>query len=168
MNPIIREAVCISRDFGTATFVGAVAVMLHAREQRQYQDLDLVVAGQVTTDEFLNKGYKIDHQNARKTTPRGYRIDAYDRRDLNGIPLGHIIKTATAVPVDGKGTTVDAISLEGLIVAKFRAGRDQDIEDLRRLAVRCAPKINWDEVGNLAKSDTEYHGIRQAISLYLE
>ena len=41
MKPIIREAVYISQDFGDATFVGAIAVMLHADKQRQSQDLDL-------------------------------------------------------------------------------------------------------------------------------
>ena len=168
MKPLIREAVYISQDFGTATFVGAIAVMLHTDEQRQSQDLDFVVAEQITTDEFLDKGYKIDQQRDKKFTPRGYKIDVYHERDLNDIPLDYIIKTAAAIPVDKKkGTTVNAISLEGLIVAKFRAGRDQDIEDLQRLAVRCGPKINWDEVRGLAKSDTEYSEIQQAIRLYL-
>ena len=91
----------------------------------------------------------------------------YHERDLNGIPLEHIIKTATPIPVDKKGTTVNAISLEGLIVVKFRAGRDQDIEDLQMLAIRCNTKINWDEIKYLAKSDLEYSEIRQAINLYL-
>ncbi len=167
MRPLIREAICISRDFGTATFVGATAVMLHTNEQRQSQDLDFVVSEQITTDEFLDKGYKIDQQGDRKFTPRGYKIDVYHERDLNDIPLEYIIKTAAAIPVDRKGTTtVNAISLEGLITAKFRAGRDQDIEDLRRLAIRCGSKINWSEIKNLAKSDTEYSEIEQAIRLY--
>ena len=44
MKPLIREAAYITQDFGTATFVGAIAVMLHTNEQRQSQDLDFVVA----------------------------------------------------------------------------------------------------------------------------
>ena len=92
----------------------------------------------------------------------------YHERNLNGIPLGYIVKTAATIVVDmKKGTTVNAISLEGLIVAKFRAGRDQDIEDLQRLAVRCGPKIDWSKVKELAKSDTEYSGIEQVIRLYI-
>lgn len=167
MTPFIREAVCISQDFENVTFVGAIAVMLHAGEPRQSQDLDFVVAEQITIDEFLDKGYKINQQQDKISTPRDYKIDVYHERNLNGIPLDYIIRTATAIPVDRKGTTVNTISLEGLIVTKFRAGRDQDIEDLQRLAVRCSSKINWDEVKHLAKSDTEYSLIKQAISLYL-
>ena len=163
MTPLVREAVLISRDFKSATFVGAVAVTLHTGEQRQSMDLDFVVAEQIPTDEFLSKGYKIDPQRGTKLTPRRYKIDVYHKRDLNGIPLGHIISTAAAISVDRKGTTVNAISLEGLVVAKFRAGRDQDLEDLQRLAIRCGPKISWGEIGRLAKSDTEYAQIRQAI-----
>ncbi|MCY4491862.1 MAG: nucleotidyltransferase [Thaumarchaeota archaeon] len=166
MKPLIKEAVCISQDLGDVTFVGAVAVMLHTGEQRQSQDLDFVVAKQITVDEFLDKGYKIDLQG-KKFTPRNYKVDVYHERNLNGIPLDYIIRTATAIPVDKKGTTVNTISLEGLIIAKYRAGRDQDIEDLQRLAVCCSHKINWDEVKCLAKSDTEYSEIEQAISLYL-
>ena len=156
MKPLIREATYVSQDFETATFVGATAAMLHTDEQRQSQDLDFVVAEQITTDDLLDKGYKTDQQRGKKSTPRGYKIDVYHERDPNDIPLDYIIKTAAAIPVDRKGTVSNAISLEGLIVAKLRAGRDQDIEDLQRLAVRCGSKINWDEVKGLAKSDAEY------------
>lgn len=166
MIPLIREAMDISRDFRTTTFVEAVAVMLHTGEQRQSLDLDFVVAEQITNDEFLARGYKINQPRDNKFTPRGYKIDVYHKRDLNDIPLEHILKTAEAIPADRKGTTVNAISLEGLIVAKFRAGRDQDIEDLQRLAVRCGPKIRWGEIRYLAKSDTEYSRIEQAIRHY--
>ena len=65
MKPIIREAVYISQDFGDATFVGAIAVMLHADKQRQSQDLDFVVAEQISVDEFLDKGYKINRQKTK-------------------------------------------------------------------------------------------------------
>ncbi len=51
--PLIRDAVCISRDFGT-TFVGAVAVTLHTGEQRQSGNLDFVFAEQITSDELLD------------------------------------------------------------------------------------------------------------------
>ncbi len=70
MKPLIREAVSISQDFGTATFIGAIAVMLHTDEQRQSQYLDFVVAEQITTDEFLAKGYKIDQQRQKNHTER--------------------------------------------------------------------------------------------------
>ena len=53
MMPLIREAVCISRDFGTATFIGAVAVTLHIGEQWESMDLDFVVAKQMTSDAHI-------------------------------------------------------------------------------------------------------------------
>ena len=68
--------------------------------------------------------------------------------------------------MDKKGTAVNVITLEGLVITKFRAGRDQDIEDLRRLAVRCRSKINWNEIRHLTKSDMEYSQIEQALRLY--
>lgn len=165
MNPIIKEAVYVSQDFGDVTFVGAVAVMLHAGEPRLTRDLDFVIAKQITDDEFLEKGYTIDPQG-KKYTPRRYKIDVYSKRSLNDIPLDYITRTATAIPVNKKGTTVNAISLEGLVVAKFRAGRDQDIEDLKRLAVACDSQINWDKIKRLTKHDTEYSEIKQAIRFY--
>ena len=58
-------------------------------------------------------------------------------------------------------------NLKGLIVSKFRARRDQDIEDLQRLAICCEIKINWSEVKGLAKSDMEYSEIKQTIQLYM-
>ncbi len=69
--------------------------------------------------------------------------------------------------MDKKETIVNAISLEGLIITKFRAGRDQDIEDLQRLAIRCSSRINWGEIKNIAKTDVEYARIRQAIQFYV-
>ena len=56
MDPIINEAVRISRDFESATFVGAVAVMLHAGERRHSMDIDFVVIERITNAEFLEKG----------------------------------------------------------------------------------------------------------------
>ncbi|MDE0090465.1 MAG: nucleotidyltransferase [Thaumarchaeota archaeon] len=135
MNPIISEAIRISRDFEGATFVGAVAVMLHAREQRQSTDIDFVVIERITDAEFLEKGYTIDTLKNKKFTPGGFKIDVYHERDLNCIPLKHIVETAATIPVDKNGTTVRIISLEGLIVSKFGAGRDADVEDLQWLAV---------------------------------
>ncbi len=129
MMQFIR-AVRISQDFENVTFIGATAVMLHAGEPRQSWDLDFVVAKQITIDEFLNKGYKINQQQNKIFTSRNYKIDVYHERNLNGIPLDYILRTATSIPIDKKGTTINTISLEGLIVTKFRAGRDQDIEDL--------------------------------------
>ena len=82
MMSLIREAVCISRDFGTTTFVGAVAVTLHTGEQRQSMDLDFAVAEQITSDKLLDKGYTVDQYSSKKFTPRGYKIDVYKKTRL--------------------------------------------------------------------------------------
>ena len=90
----------------------------------------------------MKRGYTVDPQSGKKFTPRGYKIDIYDKRDLNGINMRHIVETAVMITDDGNKTTINAIFLEGLTVAKFRTARDQDIEDLHRLAVRCGSKID--------------------------
>ena len=38
-------------------------------------DLDFVVAEQITSDEFLDKGYTVGQQSGKKFTPREYKID---------------------------------------------------------------------------------------------
>ena len=140
--------------------------MLHAREQRQSMDIDFVVIERITDAEFSEKGYRVDILKNKKYTPGGFKIDVYHERDLNCIPLERIVKTAAVIPVGKHGTTVKAISLEGLIVSKFRTGRDADVEDLKRLVVRCKSKIRWNEIEHLAKSYTEYSLIKKAIRLY--
>ena len=165
MNSLVSEALCIALDFDTVTFVGAIAVMLHTGEQRQSQDLDFVVAEKISNDKFLEKGYKTDPQKDEIFTPNGYKIDVYYERDLNEIPLKYIIETAVTIKVNKKENTVNVISLEGLIVSKFRAKRDQDIDDLKRLAIRCSSRINWNEIKNLTKNDVEYSYIKKLIQI---
>ena len=131
-------------------------------------DLDFVVAGRITDGGFLDKKYRIDPPTGKRFTSRGYRIDVYWDRELNGISLDHIRKTVADVVVDKRrGVTVRAISLEGLIVSKFRAGRDSDIEDLWRLAARCGPRIVWDRIRGLSSDGVEHARIRDAFDLYL-
>lgn len=50
---------------------------------------------------------------------------------MKSLPLNlqTIIDNAQAITIDKKGNTVNAMSLETLIVSKFRANRDQDNED---------------------------------------
>lgn len=136
MKPIIREAIEITNDLGKVTFVGAVAVILQTNEFRQSQDIDFVMADEISNEELLDKKYKIVHENGKekKYTPRGYKIDIYSSRDLNDIPLQTIMNKAQEIKVDKKGNKVNAMSLETLIVSKFRANREQDNEDLNRIA----------------------------------
>lgn len=75
MKPIIREALNITNDLGPVTFVGAVAVILQTNELRQSQDIDFVIADEISNEELLNKQYRIVQENRKekKYTPRGYK-----------------------------------------------------------------------------------------------
>lgn len=66
MNPYIEEAVLITQDLGEVTFVGAVAVFLHTQKSRESQDLDFVVAEQITREEFLNLNYRFVEENGKE------------------------------------------------------------------------------------------------------
>jgi len=113
LNPYIEEAVLITQDLGDATFVGAVAVFLHTKKSRESQDLDFVVAEQITREEFISLKYRFINENGKEVTytPRNYKIDVYDSRELNDIPLETIIATRATITVDKKGTTVLAFCL---------------------------------------------------------
>lgn len=159
MNRILQEALEIAREFESATFVGAVAVILHTEEKRRTHDLDFAVRGEIEDDEYADLGYVVDTHTRKKYSPRGYPIDIYDRRGLNGIPLGYILdKAKTFFVGDGK---IRAISLEGLIVSKVRSGRPKDKMDMRLIARKCGEAIDWDEIALLSKHDVELAEMRR-------
>lgn len=168
MNPYIEEAVLITQDLGDATFVGAVAVFLHTKKSRESQDLDFVVAEQITREEFLNLEYRFVEENGKERiyTPRNYKIDVYDSRELNDISLQRIIETRATIPVDKKGTTVNTICLEGLIVTKHRANRDQDHEDLSLISMYCYRNIDWKILKTFTKNDLEFRQIAIDMKFY--
>lgn len=169
MNPYIEEAVLITRDLGDATFVGAVAVFLHTGKSRESKDLDLVVAEQIARERFLDLNYRFINENGKERiyTPRNYKIDVYDSRDLNEIPLNRIIETRATIPI-GKSKTVNAICLEGLIVVKYRAKRDQDLADLSLIAMYCFKKIDWTLLRTFTKDDVEFRQIAETMKFYKE
>ena len=170
MNPYIEEAVLITKDLGDATFVGAVAVFLHTGKSRESKDLDLVVAEQITREKFLDLNYRfiVENGKERTYTPRNYKIDVYDSRDLSEIPLSRIIETRTTIKVDKKNTVVNAICLEGLIVAKYRANREQDQGDLSLIAMYCFKKIDWKLLHTFTKVDIEFRQIAETMKFYKE
>lgn len=170
MNPYIEEAVLITKDLGDATFVGAVAVFLHTGKSRESNDLDLVVAEQITREHFLDLNYRFVNENGKERiyTSRNYKIDVYDSRDLNEIPLHRIIETRATIAVGKKNTTVNVICLEGLIVAKYRAKRDQDQADLSLIAMYCFKKIDWKLLQTFTKDDIEFRQIAESMKFYKE
>jgi len=162
LNPIIKEAVEITKELGHVTFIGAVAVILQQGRQRASEDLDFVVAEQIPDETFLNLKYTND--NDVWYTSRHYKIDVYHSRDLKGIPLQQIIDTADEIKVK-KGTTVRAICLEGLMVSKFRAARTQDIEDLKYLASNCYKRVNYTTLQEFC-TNLEFNELKKVIRFH--
>lgn len=170
MNPYIEEALLITEDLGDATFVGAVSVFLHTGKSRESQDLDLVVAEQIPRERFLDLNYKFINEKGKERiyTPRNYKIDVFDSHALNEIPLARIIQTRATIPVGKKNKFVHAICLEGLIVAKYRAKRDQDLSDLSLIAMYCYKKIDWKLLRTFTKDDVEFRQIAETMKFYKE
>lgn len=158
MNRILQEALEIAREFESATFVGAVAVILHTEEKRRTRDLDFAVDEEVMDDEYADLGYVVDIHTRKKYSPRGYPIDVYDRREIGGISLDYVLSKAKTFCV--RGEKIRAISLEGLIVSKYRAGRHKDMMDIRLLVKKCGEDIDWDEIALLSKHDVELAKMR--------
>ncbi len=166
MHPLIREALKITEDLGPVTFVGALAVFLHTKNTRESQDLDFVIAKPISKEELLDKGYKFitEHGKEKTYTPRNYKIYVYTDRPLNRISIKTIIDTSKDFKVDNKGSTVHAMGLEALIIAKFRANREeQDYPDLRSLAIQRLDDIDWKMMKKIVDDTTEFDDIRNTI-----
>lgn len=162
MHPLVREALKITEDLGPVTFVGAVAVLLHAKNTRESRDLDFAMAKRITKEDLLEKGYKTVTEGGKEKvyTPRGFKIDIYLDRPLNGIPIQTIIDTSHDFIVS-KGKIVNGMGLEALILAKFRANRpEQDYPDLRALAIERKADIDWGLLRSLSGDEYEISSIR--------
>jgi len=70
---------------------------------------------------------------------------------VGGIPVPWILKNAVQLRLGEKEIRV--ICLEGLILAKHRAGRTTDVADLRQLMIHRGGTIVWDL---MAKVATDY------------
>ena len=80
--------------------------------------------------------------------------------------MQQIIETRAAITVDKKSTIVDAICLEGLIVTKHRANRDQDLEDLSLIAMYCFRNTDWKILNKFTKNDLEFRQIATDMKFY--
>jgi hypothetical protein len=89
--------------------------------------------------------------------PRGTQVDFYTR-DLGKISVDWIRKTAIPVRIGKKEIRV--ISLEGLIIAKHRAGRTQDVANLKELMTKHSRNIRWDVMGEVG-TDLEIAELRR-------
>ncbi|MHB8545777.1 MAG: DUF6036 family nucleotidyltransferase [Nitrosotalea sp.] len=165
MNPLVREAVEVAKDIGDVVLVGAAAVMLHTREGRSSEDLDFALTSELSVDILLDKGYiKLRDKRDSWQTPRHFKIDFF-RKDVGEIPIKSILDTSIIIQVDTKNT-LKVISLECLIVAKSRADRPTDREDLRLLAKKRFNEIDWDIIKSISKSDMEFESVKRNMKFY--
>jgi SepF-like predicted cell division protein (DUF552 family) len=142
-------AVRVSQDLKEVVFVGAFAVICHIGPYRRTRDIDLALATPLSDEEFERLGYRIFQESGKKVirTPEGVKLDVYTR-DVSGIPVFEVFKTAVVKRV-GSGE-IRAMCLEALLIAKMRASRPQDIEDVQTLCRRLGKTIRWDVVDALA------------------
>ena len=164
MNPLVREAVEITQDLGDVIFIGAVAIMLHTKTGRPSSDLDIALTTELLDTTLENKGYlRFQEKRDSWQTPRHFKIDIY-RKDVSKIPIKLVIETSVRVKVDS--SSVRVAGLETLIVAKMRAGRPQDGEDLRLLARKKFNEINWKVIESMASSEGEFGNIKTTMNFY--
>jgi len=165
MNPLIPEAIAITKDLGDVTFIGAVAVLLHVGRGRESQDLDFAILTPLTKEKLEEKGYftRIESGEEVTRTPRGYKIDIYFKRPIKGISIEDIVETGASKTINNQ--VIRFANLEVLIVLKYRAGRAQDVEDLQLLTQRKFQEIRWNVIQELT-SDTEYPDLRNIITAF--
>jgi hypothetical protein len=142
-----QEAVRITHELGDVVFIGALAVN-HYVKFRTTKDIDLAMTGPL--DETKLGGLRYTKKGGPSNswyTPRGVQADIYTR-DVGKIPVDWILRTAISAKV-GRNR-IKVFSLEGLIVSKHRAGRSQDVADLRQLMASRSGEIRWDVMGEIA------------------
>lgn len=142
-------AVRVSRDLKRVVFVGAFAVICHTGPYRRTRDIDLALATPLNDEEFERLGYRIFREGGKKVirTREGVKLDVYTR-DVSGIPVSVIFETAVAKRAGSD--EVKVMCLEALLIAKMRASRPQDVEDVQTLCRRLGKTIRWEVVDRLA------------------
>ena len=144
-------AVRVSEDLKDVVFVGAFAVACHIGPYRRTRDIDLALAAPLTDDAFEELGYRIFYESGKRVirTREGVKLDVYTR-DVSGIPVSVVFRTAVTKRVRSHGIRV--MCVEALLIAKMRASRAQDIEDVQTLCRRLGKRISWEVVDTLATS----------------
>ncbi len=157
-----REAVKITEELGEVVFIGALAVNHYSRF-RGTKDIDLVMAAPLDEKRLSELKY-IKKRGSRASwyTPRGIQADFYTR-DVGGILGEWILKNAVTVEKGAKSFKV--ICLEGLILAKYRAGRTQDVADLQELMKHCSQRISWNIMSSIS-TDIEVAELRKVAKVF--
>ena len=165
MKPLVNEALEISKELGDVIFIGAIARYLYTKDLRESQDLDFAMEKPVSNEELWNLNYKNEFRNGKEIwyTPRGIKIDRYTK-DVSKIPLKLIVENSKYIQVSKKGEKIRTMGLESLIVAKHRAGREQDSEDLSAIAHTKYNEIKWEILREIAGDEHEYNQIKSDMS----
>ncbi len=146
-----QEAVKITDELGRVVFIGALAVN-HYSNYRTTKDIDLAIASPLDKQKLVRLGYTrwSESKGTSWLSPRGMKVDFYTR-DVGGIPVTWILDHAVQVKL-GKNKEIGVICLEGLILAKHRAGRTTDIADLRQLLTHRGESIDWNLMAEIAEA----------------
>jgi hypothetical protein len=164
LNRLANEAAAITKELGDVIFIGALATHIYTKSGRDSQDLDFVTKEQLSDDQLLSKGYKKSITGKQPWfSPRGIKIDIYTS-DIPGIPFDWIVKNSSKFPVGKKGS-IRVLGLESLIIAKHKAARDQDIEDLRSIAQKKLGEIDWNLVRQITGDQFMTDSIRRDMKL---
>jgi predicted nucleotidyltransferase len=167
-NIIEKEAAQITSELGDIVFIGAVAVLLHTKGDRESRDLDFAVAVNLPDDFLKGKGYSKHEENRKLVwyTPRRFKIDIYTG-SIKDVTIETMMSTAKTIVVNQKRNwTVKVVSLEVLIVLKHRAGRNQDIGDIKTIAERRFNDIDWNYLESLTYDKTEFLNIKTALEFH--
>jgi predicted nucleotidyltransferase len=157
-----REAIKVSHDLGEVVFVGAFAVVAHVGSYRQTRDLDLAIAAPISEQKLESLGYltRVEGGNRITRTPNGVKLDIY-AEDVGGIVISEIFRTAKVTRV-GK-EKIKVMGLEALLLAKLRASRPQDVDDIRQLVRTHSRDIDWNVLGSLTTSSVEIENLRNIV-----
>lgn len=159
-----RVAAAITKDLKEVVFVGAYAAIKYGVVRRTH-DIDLALATPMTDEEFEKLGYRVFSEGGKRVirTRRGVKMDVYTK-DVSGIPVQQVF--ANAVTIRAGESRVRIMCLEALLLAKMRAGRPQDSDDIRQLCRLRGKMIRWDVVDSMAKNleATELRGYVKALT----
>ena len=157
-------AVRITRDLGEVVFVGAYAVMTHVGAYRQTRDIDLALATPAREEELERLGYRVFPEHGKRVirTQDGVKIDIY-LRDVSGIPVPSIFETAITKRLGADEIRV--MCLEALLIAKLRASRPQDVDDLQRLCSVKGKSVRWTVVESMA-TPVEVSNLKNTVRVF--
>lgn len=162
MKPLVKETLTISQEIKGAIFIGAIARYFHTKDLRESEDIDFAVDNPITGKELEDLGYTISDEGGKTVcrTPRRIKVDIY-RKDVSGIPIQKIIDSVK-IYTHGK-QRIKVMGVEAFIIAKHRANRDQDQEDLYAISQTKFNEIKWDVMKEITDSDVEFKTIETAM-----